>query len=349
MSNDAVPTGGSQPIIVKVSAGPGELTELFVRQAPGRKMRLGNCEFHVNRPVERCDWWVVCHASSLARAEETICDPAHVVLFSMEPYEFEPPGFYPQFARVFACDPAFAHAGRTSRNIISWWAGINVTFDHGHRFSPRINHDHDSLARLEPGVKQDRVSIITSNNKHFPGHLQRLKFIDQLLGSRIAQHLDFFGGGHNPVPDKLDALLPYKYHLALENRVLRNYWTEKLGDPLLGFALPFYHGCPNITDFFPPDALVPINLERPGEVVDAIEAALAEDAYARRQEPIRRARNLILNEYNVFQQMAELCLSPATQLRRIALKPPAAFVRRSLWTRAKGLSRRVLRKAGLLQ
>ena len=54
----------------------------------------------------------------------------------------------------------------------------------------------------------------------------------------------------NPIEDKFDALIGYKYHLALENSVIPDYWTEKLADSLLAWCKPIYYGCPNINDYF---------------------------------------------------------------------------------------------------
>ena len=40
----------------------------------------------------------------------------------------------------------------------------------------------------------------------------------------IGMHV--YGYGFNEIADKRDALVPYKYHLAIENGV-PHYWTEK--------------------------------------------------------------------------------------------------------------------------
>ena len=40
--------------------------------------------------------------------------------------------------------------------------------------------------------------------------------------------LDVFGRGIRSIPDKAAGILPYRYHIALENSQFYDYWTEKL-------------------------------------------------------------------------------------------------------------------------
>ena len=46
--------------------------------------------------------------------------------------------------------------------------------------------------------------------------------------------------------DKAEAIAPYAYHLVLENNYIDNFWTEKLADAWIGWALPLYLGAPNL-------------------------------------------------------------------------------------------------------
>jgi len=68
-----------------------------------------------------------------------------------------------------------------------------------------------------------------------------------------------FGRGFEPIDDKMGAILPYRFHLVLENSVLPNYWTEKLADALSRLGLPGLFGCPNVGDYLPAEALLSIN------------------------------------------------------------------------------------------
>jgi len=310
--------------IIKVTTtGDKSLNKLLLRQTPGSTGRWGDNVFFINEEINYCDWWFVCHSTALKQPETTICDPRHVVFVSMEPREFRDPKFYRQFSKVIACDDQLKHPSILPLNAITWWAGIEVEFNNGHKFNPEPNYDYDSLSGLAIPEKQDRISIITSDNDAMPGHRKRINFIEHLKASRIAEKIDVFGGGHNPIPDKIDAILPYKYHIALENSRIESYWTEKIGDSFLGYAMPFYHGCPNIKDFFPQDSFVEINIEDPPTSIKKISDALEKDYYSRSFSHIDAARELIMNKYNIFNSMSEFASEQAFfgAKKKITLKP----------------------------
>lgn len=52
---------------------------------------------------------------------------------------------------------------------------------------------------------------------------------------------------------KLDLIASYKFTLAFENSVARDYVTEKFYDPLIAGSVPVYLGAPNVADFAPAD------------------------------------------------------------------------------------------------
>lgn len=312
-------------INVKVTTGNPELSHLLLRQTPGYTGRWGSCQFFVNQAVESCDWWFVCHDSALKGVERANCDPDHVVYISMEPIDSHPSAFYAQFSGLVLCDRKVKHPRIDYRNATTWWAGINVDFNGGHSFSPSINEDYDSLKILEPPDKKlDRISIITSNKTCLPGHKQRLAFIERLMRSDLAGVIDFYGGGHNPIKDKMRAILPYKYHIALENSVLENYWSEKIGDAYLGYALPLYHGCTNINQYFPSQSLVKLDLDSESVIADIAEC-LSGDLYSQRLEAIKAARNLVMNDHNIFALMSSIAKVKASRIEPCEIKGPGKF------------------------
>jgi hypothetical protein len=329
---------------VKVSTSQPQLSNLLLRQTPGYSGRWGECQFVVNEPVDQCDWWFVCHHSALQEIQSCICDPAHVVYISMEPKDVYPIDFYRQFSKLILCDPMVNHASIHYRNGITWWAGINVAFSNGHQFSSKVNHDYDAFMAMPPPVhKLDRVSIITSTKDIFPGHRRRLAFIERLKQSDLADRIDFYGGGHNPVDDKLDAILPYKYHIALENSILDHYWTEKIADAYLGYALPLYHGCRNISSYFPSNSLVALDISS-DQAIAQIKTALDADIYSQHLEMIKQARVKVLNDHNLFALMASIATVKARRLKPCLLRPSGS--RMPLVRRA--LSKLKLRAQGLM-
>lgn len=52
---------------------------------------------------------------------------------------------------------------------------------------------------------------------------------------------------------KLDIIKRYKFTIAFENAISKDYVTEKFFDPLIMGSVPIYFGAPNIDDFSPGD------------------------------------------------------------------------------------------------
>ena len=52
---------------------------------------------------------------------------------------------------------------------------------------------------------------------------------------------------------KLKTIAPYKFTLAFENSITRDYVSDKFYDPLIAGSVPVYRGAPNIDEFAPGD------------------------------------------------------------------------------------------------
>lgn len=99
--------------------------------------------------------------------------------------------------------------------------------------------------------KSKDFSIIASAKKQHPGHVQRHQVIAGADGK-----IDVFGGGYNPLDNKIDGLRDYRYHFCIEN-IKRDYWfTEKLIDCFVTGTVPLYWGCESIGDFFNIDGMI---------------------------------------------------------------------------------------------
>jgi hypothetical protein len=100
--------------------------------------------------------------------------------------------------------------------------------------------------------KNKLVSMIYSNKKQFEGHRLRHEIAD-----RYSDKIDLFGhGSPKPIKSKEEALTDYMYTIVIENISDRNYFTEKIVDPMLLGTIPVYWGCPNIEDFFKEDGML---------------------------------------------------------------------------------------------
>ena len=108
--------------------------------------------------------------------------------------------------------------------------------------------------------------------------------------------------------DKAEALRPYRYHVAIENHVGQHHWTEKLADAFLGHTLPLYFGCPNLSDYFPEDSFLRIDIQDAAAAADLISRAVADDLYSQRLPAIREARRRVLEEFDLFSVISRIVL-----------------------------------------
>ena len=102
--------------------------------------------------------------------------------------------------------------------------------------------------------KSKRLSFITSNKTFTDGHKFRVSCVDTLRAHN--SRVDIFGVGYNMIPAKIDGLKDYKYSIAIENGVYKNYFTEKILDCFLTGTIPIYKGCTNLGDFFNMDGVI---------------------------------------------------------------------------------------------
>jgi hypothetical protein len=298
--------------IVKVSTGNSKLTELFLRQSPGGLGVWGGCKFYVNQYVVECDWWIVCHISGIIDKEKTLCDPKNIIYISMEPNESllkVNSKFLSQFNKLVLVDRSINHHNILYRNIHTWWAGMRVKHRNGiHSFEQDSFYSYDQFKSMLPQSKVARISVIVSSKDTLLGHRSRLKFLDDLMNQPINKYIDLYGGGFNPIDDKLDVISPYKYHLVLENSIVQDYWSEKLADAYLGYAFPLYVGCPNVSDYFSGDSLMILSIDDdPKDISLKLIEMILSDKYENSLRGIETARNDILNKYNIFAEMARLC------------------------------------------
>jgi len=115
-----------------------------------------------------------------------------------------------------------------------------------------------------------------------------------------------FWPGYQDHGDKDEALSDYRFHIALENSVHRDYWTEKLADPFLRGCFPIYSGCPNLDDYFPDGSYARIDLDKPQQAIGTIREVLRSDLDRSSSELRQEAKRRILYEYNIFAELEKL-------------------------------------------
>lgn len=275
---------------INMDCAPGGL-EFFT---PGGNLRWHNCNFACNpEPGGRADFSVV--LGNARPYDSFTAAPANTLFIAGEPLSKKvyPRAFYRQFGHVVDSHDRSRHPHlHVSALGLNWHVGL----DHAaHCY--RYGYDH--LAALACPDKENRIAVVCSNASRTPGQRQRLALLDALK-QRLGDRLVHFGRGFEPVNDKMDAILPYRFHLVLENSILPNYWSEKLADALLGWAYPVYLGCPNVGDYLPAAAVSAIIGLDADAVARRIEVLLDAPLSATQQSALAEARDRVLNVYNPF-------------------------------------------------
>ncbi len=213
-----------------------------------------------------------------------------------------------------------------------WFAGVDFsTAEDG--FPIGALKGHDWFAQLEIPEKQDRISIVTSNKSFTTYHQKRLQFIEALT-KLIPDRIEMFGRGFRSVDDKKDALLPYRYHLAIENCDGPDLWTEKLADPFLCWAFPFYAGCTNAETYFPAESFHLIDLDRPEDAARDMVRMMENGHWQKALPHLTEARRRVLSVHNpadLFVRLVRAAMAKpvsATRGRRLVRSE------RSLWPEA---------------
>lgn len=146
-----------------------------------------------------------------------------------------------------------------------------------------------------------------TNSHNFPtdGHILRMQFLDNLVGSE-PKLLDLYGRGdfegphyHGEIDVKWTGLENYRYSLAIENYKGENYFSEKIIDPLLAWSMPIYWGCMNLDEYLPEDSYVWIDIEDPN-APQRVRKVVESDRREKNIDAIAEARRRILDEYQIW-------------------------------------------------
>jgi hypothetical protein len=244
-------------------------------------------------------------------------------------------GYLNQFGVVVCPYPL---KGFRNRQIVSQ-TGLPWHFDVSIDESDRYLYDFSQLSDLQAPQKTVGLSVICSDKAFTPEHRERLRFVERAQ-DRLNGRVAWFGRGMRDVDYKAEAILPYAFHLVIENNSNPHFWTEKLADAYLGYSYPIFSGCQNIGDYFGPESLTPIDIGRPEEALDTIEAILNDPEFYRRHfDGIVKARQAVLHRYNLFAMLLEL--AKETRPRALVAAPEAILPSREFRSLAQAISRTV--------
>ena len=245
-----------------------------------------DCVFTFDRSCRAYDWLVV--FDEMPSSETLACPREHTILMTWEPTSIKSysRAYTRQFGHLLTNRPPEAerhphyHLGR---GYFPWFV----------REVPKTGTAVDKPHLLS--------AVCSAKQMKHTRHHDRFELVKELAAG--IDGLDWYGKGVKPLERKEDALVPYRYHVAIENHVAPHHWTEKFSDPILCECLPFYAGDPALTEIFPAECFIPIPIDDPAEAVRIVKEAIANGEYEKRREAILEAKRLILTKYNFWHQV----------------------------------------------
>ena len=143
------------------------------------------------------------------------------------------------------------------KNIGSYYIGNTNNLS-----TPFISHFsymwHTPFISVVPN-KTKLISIMVSDKNRAPGHRYRHILVQNILKLNLS--IDIYGRGckfysnlkDNRVKGEFkgkEPYLNYKFHIAIENFQTKDYFSEKIMDPIICSCTPIYLGAKNIDNYF---------------------------------------------------------------------------------------------------
>jgi hypothetical protein len=265
--------------------------EYISRQTFENSLIWGNYEFTFEE-IPIADYWIIVNNYQLVNLT-CFCPPSNILYILQEPSsisEYNNDNHSEEFIKQFGSFIT-TQVSIQGSNVKLQQVGIPWL----------INKSIEDLYKQSMPDKTKFISIATSNKTYTKGHRNRIECamkIKRYFGS----YVDLFGRGFNDFYDKWDVVSPYRYHISIENSVEKNYFSEKIVDPILAYTLPIYYGCPNISDFFDlPEYLQILDLNSFDSIKKKIKFIIENDQiYNNNLQFLTDARLKIIEKYNFF-------------------------------------------------
>lgn len=165
-------------------------------------------------------------------------------------------------------------------------------------YHPALTWSREELIHMPMPEKNKEISVICSTKMMAPGQTKRRQFVQELK-KLLGDRLDVYGRGINFIEKKADAILPYKYHLVIENCFNQpRWWTEKLSDAYWGYSFPIYIGNEHVEQDFPKGSMLALNINDPVHAAKELSNLLNGYPYDQLLPSIREARQLLADKWH---------------------------------------------------
>ncbi|MDA9818362.1 glycosyltransferase family 10, partial [Flavobacteriaceae bacterium] len=275
-------------------------TNYWKKQFPNEKTLIwGNYQFILDPNEKKYDWLIIIDRGELI--EPITCSAKNTIFIATEPHSITYYGtnFVKQFAYLVTNQNSnsLPHANAIRTQPASHWF---------------YEKPYSKIITEKPHKKIKTLSAIATNKTEaHTAHGKRFHFIKKLsedlpqtdiLFSRsdLSEIFHQFFPNSKFVPTKYDMLDDYKYHLAIGNQQGNDIFNERISDAFLGYCVPICWGCTNLSDYFPEDSFIEIDINNPEKSIEKIKQIINDqDDYNKRLKSVIEARRRIMEEYNL--------------------------------------------------
>lgn len=275
--------------------------EMFLRQTPDRDGVWKGIRV-VIEPCSDADFFVL-YDMAPGRIPTNVPRERRI-LFATEPTKVYSEQFRAQFGIVIT--PRTDLSIIPGQSVVRRHASLPWHIGKGDESIPGWQSRAMTIAQLEHMtiLKEHSLSVICSDLADLPEHKRRLGFTRALMFHFGEARIHWFGKRVNPIVDKIQGIVPYRYHVVLENTLNDHAWTEKLADAFIAGAYVFYSGPRNIDQYFDDRAFHHIDTgDITGSIRD-IEMLMQESSFGANIDAINENRRRVLYEYNIFDELA---------------------------------------------
>jgi hypothetical protein len=298
--------------------------ETFTRQFLNNEIAQ-NFEFYENSNLDLL-WDIIIVYEGINQVEYFKCKSGGLIFISGEPPLSRKYSsfFLNQFDHLITSHKQIKHKNNhLTQQSLPWHYGFSY-------LNNMYNFDINDLLNLKPFDKIKKLSIISSNKQMMPGHTLRHSFVN-FLKKEYSNEIDFFGKGNHFIDDKAEGLIPYFFSICIENSSIKDYWTEKLADPILAYSIPVYYGCTNIDKYFDSNGIISLDIKNKKSAVSIIDNILNNTSkiYDEKINSLIINRNSILFKHNLQNSIIRFYIqyinNKHNKLIPIFLKPSYMF------------------------
>ena len=281
----------------------------FLKQFPNDQAIWDDCKFTFDPHARQYDWLVVIDRLPFIKPETLACSPKNTIFVTTEPTDITcyGEGFVGQFAYLITSQDEIA---LPHRNAIRSQTGSHWFYEK--KYSEIIQDNPYNKIKLMSAIATNKVETHTLHNKRFNfirNLIKQVPEIDLLFSQRNLSNefQTLFDNKAKFVEHKYDMVDNYKYHLVIGNQEGKHIWTERIADSFLGYSVPISFGCTNLSEYFPEDSFIEIDIHDLDRSVEKIRNIIYnKNDYNNRLKSVIEARNRVLNEYNLIPMITKV-------------------------------------------